>query len=122
MAQEITTEDIYEVLCTVLPAQNNYAKCNYKEELQELLEFGIKTKDAFLSLMLKHKQVLLEEDSEVLDETEIPLLTAEYGKEFMADKIKNNYWYAYPALLRNALLLEFGDTYEKFADKRDGIK
>jgi len=122
MTQQLTTTDVYDILCQVLPKQNDYAPCNYKEELQELLDFGITTKSDLMSLISKHLNALLEEDAEVLDETEIPILTAEYGKEFMADKIKNNYWYAYPALLRNALLLEFGDKYERYADKRDGIK
>lgn len=120
MNKEITPEDIYEVLSELLPKQNDYAKCNYKEEWRELLEFDIRTKEALHALISKHKDAMMEEDADVLDETEIPLLTAEYGKAFMEDKIKNNYWYAYPALLRNALLLEFGDKYEKYADWRDG--
>ncbi|MCB0697359.1 MAG: hypothetical protein KDC07_08340, partial [Chitinophagaceae bacterium] len=90
--REITTDDIYSVLSELLPKQNDYAPCNYKEEKRELIHFGIDTREKFYELIQRHREELLEEDADVLDETEIILLTAEYGKEFMADKIKNNYW------------------------------
>ena len=35
--------------------------------------------------------------------------------------MRRNYWFAYPAILRLALELEFGEEYDKYANERDSI-
>jgi hypothetical protein len=35
--------------------------------------------------------------------------------------VEHGYWFAYPALLRIALELEFGETYQAYANARDDI-
>ncbi len=46
---------------------------------------------------------------------------SEYIEEFVAKRLREGFWFSYPALLRIALELEYGKSYEEYADKRDGI-
>ncbi|MFA6517958.1 MAG: hypothetical protein WCU83_12570 [Bacteroidia bacterium] len=105
-----------------LPKQNDFHESNYSEELKELMDFGINTKKSLLDLISKHRDAVLEIDASEMDDFHINHYISEYGKEYMEDRLKNKFWFAYPALLRIILSLEFGDKYEKYANKRDGIR
>lgn len=118
----LAPEEVYEVMRQLFPAQNDFHKCNYKEETRELVHFGVETKLAFLDMMSKHREEILEIDSEELEDEElIGSYTSEFGKAYMEERIKNKFWFAYPALIRIGLELEFGDKYLEFADRRDGM-
>jgi hypothetical protein len=41
------------------------------------------------------------------------------GDEGFNDCMRRQYWFCYPAFIRNAMEVEFGDAYEKFANDRD---
>ena len=116
---KLTQDDIYEVLSQTLPKQNDFGNPDYPELLQELVHFGINTKIALLDLVVKHREQVLEIDSDPLDEHHIKWYSDDYGKEYVEERVKNNFWFAYPGLLRIILELEFGDDYKKFAEKRD---
>lgn len=118
---KLTQNDIYEVLKQTLPEQNDFAETNYSEELEELLHFGIENKIALLDMIVKHRDAVLKIDAEPLDEHHIKWYSDDYGKDYVQDRIKNKFWFAYPALLRIILELEFGDRYKSYADKRDKI-
>lgn len=118
---KLTTEKVYEVLKNTLPKQNDFYKSDYKEELNELFEFGINTVNQLKKLLLKHYSKLLEIDSEDLDEFEIKTFSKELGEENIKDKIENKYWFAYPALLRIVMELEFGEKYRIYSNLRDEI-
>lgn len=117
----ITSAEVYEVLCEILPKQNDFYETDYVEERQELLDFGIDTKEKFRDTLLKHRELMLKWDAEDFDEYHLKVYTEEYGEEYMADRIKNKYWCAYPAFLRSMLSLEFGQEYDDYAYKRDGL-
>jgi hypothetical protein len=117
----LTQDDIYEILQQTLPKQNDFSETNYSEELQELIFFGINTKIALLDMVVKHRETVLQIDAEPLDEYHIKWYSDDYGKDYVQDRIKNKFWFAYPGLLRIILELEFGDKYIKYADKRDKI-
>lgn len=119
--EKLNEQDIYEILCQTFPKQNDYAESDYSEELQELLHFGINTKVKLLDLIVKHREIVLEQDEEELSEIDIRLSKEEYGEEFVNQRIENKFWFAYPALLRNVLELEFGEEYIEYADKRDNL-
>jgi hypothetical protein len=74
-----------------------------------------------LELIVKHRKIVLEQDEEELNEIDIRLSKEEYGEEFVNQRLKNKFWFAYPALLRNVLELEFGKEYIEYADKRDNL-
>jgi hypothetical protein len=117
----LTENDIYEVLCETLPKQNDFYKSVYSEELQELFHFGITTRLQLLDMIAKHKEKALSIDCEPLDDYEIQLYSKEYGKGYVNERVERKFWYAYPALLRIILELEFGDRYRDYANKRDGL-
>ncbi len=121
MSRLITTDDIYSILKQTFPAQNDFSKCNYVEERQELLDFGIDTKAKLLDMLAKHKAEVLEVDSEDLDDYHIEWYNEEYGKDYVDDRVNKKFWFAYPGLLRISLELEFGEKYITYANKRDGI-
>ena len=118
---KITEVDIYDILCQTLPEQNDFFKTDYKEELKELFDFGINTKILLLDLVVKHREEVLDIDAEELDEFLIKHYTEEYGIDYVEERIKNKYWFAYPALLRLILELEFGEKYIKYSERRDNI-
>lgn len=120
---KLTYNDIFPVLKEQLPERNNFVPCNYKEELEELIFFGINTTDALEELIKKHLEQLLKIDASVeLDEMTYDFFCDEMGKSVIDERVENGYWYSYPALLRLALGLEFGDEYEKYAAKRDNLE
>lgn len=113
--------DVYDVLCQTLPTQNDFSETDYKEELQELLDFGIDSKVKLLDLVVKHREAVLDIDAGDIDDYHIKLYIEEYGEEYVRTRIENKYWFAYPGLLRIILELEFGKDYEKYANERDNI-
>lgn len=113
--------DVYDVLSQTLPIQNDFAETDYKEELQELLDFGVNTKVKLLDLVVKHREAVLKIDEKYIDDYHIKLYIKEYGEDYVKTRLKNKFWFAYSALLRIILELEFGEDYKKYANKRDNI-
>jgi len=121
MQTTLTTKDIYDVLRQTLPHQNDFVSCDYAEELQELLDFGVTSKLMFLDLIVKRRQEVLAIDEDPLDDFHVQHYKSEYGEEYVDERIKNKFWFAYPALIRITLELEFGEKYKSYANKRDNI-
>jgi hypothetical protein len=117
----LTPTIVYNILTDIFPKQNDFAESDYNEELNELFNFGIKTDKQLIELLKKHFHKVMEIDKEPLDEFLIKYFTDEYGQEYVNDKIKNKFWYAYPALLRMVLELEFGEKYTDYSNKRDNL-
>ncbi len=117
----LTKEDLYAILSQELPRQNDFAVSDYSEEREELYLFGIRTKTALMELIAKQKQALMAIDAEPLDDFHVRCYKKEYGDEQIQQKIDNKFWFAYPALLRIMLELEFGEEYTRFANVRDHI-
>lgn len=116
---ELNEIDLYDVLCQTLPTQNDFYKTDYKEELKELLDFGVNTKIKLLDLVVKHRETVLEIDSEEIDDFHKKFYIEQYGEDYVKSRIANKFWFAYPALLRIILELEFGENYEKYSNERD---
>lgn len=117
----LTKEEVYSALRETFPKQNDFSETDYSEELRELFDFGIYTRAKLQSLINKHLKTVLEIDSSEMDEFHIKAYSDELGKEYVEDRVKNRYWFAYPGLLRIVMELEFGDKYIKYANKRDEI-
>lgn len=69
-----------------------------------------------------HREEALAADREPLDDFHIQTYSKEYGKGYVEERVEKQFWFAYPALLRIILELEFGDSYKAYSDKRDGLK
>lgn len=119
--KEIIADEVYQVLKENFPQKNDFNKTGYDEELEELLHFGINTKEKLQELIRKHKTKVLEIDSEDLDEFHIKSYSAELGDDYVKDRIENKYWFAYQGLLRIALELEFEENYRKYSEKGDSL-
>ena len=117
----LNQKSVYEILKEFFPARNDFSECEYEEELEELVHFGITSHSDFRNLLSKHRSRILEIDSEPLNDRDVEVFKKEYGEEHVDRAIEGNYWFAFPALLRLALELEFGDDYREFAQARDGI-
>ena len=118
---EITSEQLYQILKDNFPKQNDTNNSSYDEVLNELVHFGINTKQKIIQTISKHKSKILEIDSEELDEFHIEYYSKEFGSEYIKDKIENKYWFAYQGLVRIMLELEFGESYVEYSNKRDNI-
>lgn len=119
--QVLNTENLYQILKERLPEQNDFYKTDYQEELDELKTFGITTTTELKSLVDRHIEKVLEIDSDSLDEEHIKWYSDEYGEDYVQDRLDNNYWFAFQALLRIMLELEFGEAYKTFSQNRDGV-
>jgi hypothetical protein len=117
----LTPNDVYEVLKQALPEQNDFFVTDYVEELQELLHFGIISRVQLLDIVSKHKEAALLIDQEPFDDFHIQTYSKEYGKGYVEERVEKQFWFAYPALLRIILELEFGDSYRAYSDARDGV-
>ena len=114
---------VYKNLKSVFPKINDYAPSDsgYTEELIELREFGICTNKQLRLLLKKHRKRVISIDRSRIDLYHQRMYAEEMGKKEFNDHIRRNYWFAYPALLRVTLELEFGERYEQYSNNRDGI-
>jgi hypothetical protein len=92
------------------PKKNDYGEASFDELVPELAHFGIISVGDFKRLMTRHRRDLLRLDRSRLSVWERQNAIAEYGRAFVADAIRRQYWFAYPALVRTAAELEFGEA------------
>jgi hypothetical protein len=118
---KLTTDKVYSTMLTLFPSQNDFSQSDYEEELKELLDFGVDTVEKFRNLMTRHRERLLEIDSEPLDDQNLKWYREDNTIENLELKIEKGFWFAFPGLIRIGLELEFGKKYEIYADKRDGL-
>lgn len=113
----LNKDTVYQVLQKVFPAKNDFGESDYSEELSELLHFGIKTEAAFEQLLRKHCSRVLEIDSKPFSsEYDEKFYRNEYGDKAVDEAIEGGFWYAFPALMRLTLELEFAELYHEFAN------
>jgi hypothetical protein len=117
----LTPEAVHEALRRFFPAKNDDFRSNYVEELAELRDFGIATEEQLDELLHRRAEEVMEIDRSPMSESDMEMHRRDSGEEFVASRLREGFWFSYPALLRIALELEFGKTYEQYADRRDGI-
>ena len=121
--QRLSERLIYKNLRSIFPRANDYisSESEYSDELTELFDFGIFTNKQLRLLLKKHRKAIICIDRSPIDTYHKNMYIEEMGRNQFNDHIRKNYWFAYPALLRLSLELEFGAKYEQYANKRDGI-
>lgn len=117
----LTPKSVHEVLERFFPKKNDDFKCDYAEELKELNDFGITTERQFVDLLQKRAEEVMDIDRSPMDNYDIQLYSDELGKGFVTNRLREDFWFSYPGLLRITLELEFGKSYKQYADKRDGL-
>ena len=108
--QPLTPALVHRIAASVLPKRNDYGVNTYDEIVDELSRFGIANRGAFIKFMKRHRQELLRIDRDHLLPWEVKFFSQEFGAAFVKDAIRRQYWFALPAMIRNALELEFGEA------------
>jgi hypothetical protein len=120
--RRLTEAGLARVLSRTLPRRNGYVAPNTAELLKELSRFGIANELQFRRLLLKHRRALIVDDKEHLYSRPFLATAAEdYGADHVQDMKRRQYGFSWDGLVRNALGFEFGEAYETYASKRDGL-
>jgi hypothetical protein len=117
----LTTEAVHKALRRFFPEKNDDFPSDYVEELAELRAFGITTEEQLDEMLHRRVEEVMEIDRSPMSESDIRMHSRDSGEEFVAKRVRDGFWFSYPALLRIALELEFGKSYEEYAERRDGI-
>jgi hypothetical protein len=105
----LSGELIHQAMRRIFPKRNDYGTASFDELVPELARFGITTLGRFRALMKRHRRALLRADREPLHPPERKMFAEECGEEFVRDTERRQYWFAYPALVRTAAEMEFGE-------------
>jgi hypothetical protein len=106
----LSGELIHQAMRRIFPEKNDYGTASFEELVPELARYGVTTLGSFRSLMTKHRRALLRADREPLFSAERKIFAEKYGEEFIRDAERRQYWFAYPALVRTAAEMEFGEV------------
>ncbi len=88
----------------------------FEELLPELAKFGISKRGQLLRLLKKHRRALLADDRSPLNPAEVRHYKEMFGEAHVKDSIRRQYWFAYPAFVRNAMESEFGEAAAVWTD------
>jgi hypothetical protein len=109
-ARQLTGEAIHRVMSRLFPKKNDYGEASFDELVPELARFGVISVGDLKRLMTRHRRALLRLDRSRLSSWERRNAIDEYGRAFVTDAIRRQYWFAYPALVRTAAEFEFGEA------------
>ncbi|HEY0743719.1 MAG TPA: hypothetical protein VGD40_19770 [Chryseosolibacter sp.] len=133
---ELTTGNIYRIMLSLFPAQNDFGSRDFDEVLRELMLFGIKTTDKFERLMTQHRPRILDIDSGRVKHTGYIVSSLHYllsdEKNIASfkkanegnlrtdfdDCLKKRYWLSFVGLVRLALELEFRTKYMTYLEDK----
>ena len=119
-AEEFSVKYVSKVMRLLFSKNNNCApSSDLLEVVEELHHFGICTKKELRLFLKKHRKQLLIIDKERLDKMHQEIYRQELGDIEYLDCVRRQYWFCYPALVRTAMEIEFGDDYDTFASQRD---
>ena len=107
--RKLTGIYIHKMMSHIFPNNNDYGTASFDELVPELDRLGITTIGKFRNLMTKHRRKLLSIDRSPLSPWEVRHASESFGELFVKDAIRRQYWFAYPALVRTAAELEFGE-------------
>lgn len=111
----LTATSVRTLMRGLFPKRNDYVTDTalFEELLPELHAVGIHTSGDLRRLMARHRRALLVDDRHRLTQREQRLYAEMFGSDFVQDAVRRQYWFAYPALVRNALELEFSEAAER---------
>jgi hypothetical protein len=105
----LSGEVIHKIMARIFPRKNDYGDASFDELVPELAQFGICTTGKFRRMMTKHRKTLLRIDRDPLAPWEERHFAEDHGASFVKDAVRRQFWFAYPALVRTAAELEFGE-------------
>ena len=102
--------------------KNGYMYPNCGALITEANDFNIGTPKKLRKLLLKHRRVLIADDLEsILSSGYMRLIAEEHGESYAAEIRRKQRCFTWEGQVRLALELEFGQRYEAYSFKRDGI-
>jgi hypothetical protein len=112
LAAPLTPELVRKVMRGIFSSRNDYVDDMklFQDLLPDLQRFGIGNRGELKRLMTKHRKALLRDDRSPLLQWQQRHFSEMFGAPFVRDAVRRQYWFAYPALVRNALESEFGDV------------
>lgn len=116
--QPLTGELIHRLMSRLFARRNDYGTASFEELVPELARFGITTRGQFRRLMTRHRRALLRMDRRRLGPDEICIYIDECGEDFLRDATRRQFFFAYPALVRNAAEMEFGEAAAVYEESR----
>jgi hypothetical protein len=95
----------------IFPKRNDYndAVADFDELIPELARFGVITRLQLKRLLTRHRRELMRMDSAPFDEVERAIYSEWHGADVVSEHARRQYFFAYPAFVRNAMELEFGE-------------
>ena len=108
--QPLTPDLIHAEMSRLFPAKNDFGDASFDELVPELATFGINTLARFRSLMKKHRRNLMADNCVQLTPEAFRFYAEWIGEEQVKDKMRRQYWFAYPAMVRSAAEMEFGEA------------
>lgn len=115
---EIDIAYLNKLMYNLFPVKNDCASlADLEETLKDLSYFKIRTRKDLRKLVKKHRSKIILIDKMPMDKWHQNYYRKELGEETYLDTVRRQYWFCYPALVRLALKLEFGDEYENYTDK-----
>jgi len=113
---------LQKTMRSLFPKKNDCAsKSDLEEVANELNQFNVITKKQLRLFLKKYRRWLIKIDKEPMGATHQRLYRKIIGDDAFLDAMRRQYWFCYPALIRNAMEVEFGEEYEQFANERDQI-
>ena len=113
---------LVKIMRNLFPKKNDYATVDdMKEVLLELIEFNVYTKKDLRLLLKKYRRRVLLGEKEKLNQEHQKIFREIYGNEEYFDSLRRQYWFSYSGIIRTILEWEFGEDYEVYSNKRDGI-
>ena len=133
---DLTTDNIYSTMVSLFPPQNDFGTRDFKEVLHELLVFKVTTLEQFKSMMMRHRERILDIDSGRVKHTGYIVSSLHYLlsdekniKSFKEanegnlrtdfdDCLKKRYWLSFVGLVRLGLELEFRTKYMTYLETK----
>lgn len=115
----IDAHHLHKLMRGLFSKHNDYGDFSGDALVEELRNVGIRSRKQTRLLLKKHRRALIDIDKSPIDRSQDHIHSQLFGDRFVITFRRTGVWFAYPALLRLALELEFGERYRRVADKRD---
>ena len=102
----MTGKEIYSLMKNHFPAKHDFGGSDFEFSIHELADFGVRTLAQLEKLIIENKEAIVEHDKNFIkDKTEA--YEALQGKEFVRDRLENEYFFSYQGLIIVALKIQF---------------
>lgn len=118
----LTERSLVRALRRALPRRNGYMKPDSIGLIEEARAFGVGNPSRLRRVLLKHRRALVADDRAViLDDVYMQIVAADHGEAHVAQLRRKQRCFTWEALMRTAFELEFGERYEAYSRRRDGL-